>query len=316
MQGLHRIRNADETKPPHGYPDWKHFSNWNFINLAVRLKFESPIEWSPEVPPNIERLTGIEYRRVGDRSLQLDIYRPRGLSVPVPALIFIHGGYWQRGKRSDYARYLVDFAAKGYITASVDYRLSGEAHFPAAVEDVKCAVKWIRAHAADYMIDPEHLVCIGGSAGGHLAMMAAWSPDSAFSGDGCSRDSVSGRVQAVVDLYGPVDLTTRFFTADSMVSRFIGKSYQETPPLYEMASPRKYISADDPPVLIMHGTLDINIPVSQSDSLKIWLDAAHVPNEYHRIPGWAHTMDGVESMNRYYQSRMDAFFQKYVPLPK
>lgn len=313
LQGLHRLRNADGDSPPHGYPDSRYFSNGNFVDLAIKLGFERPIDWNPEIPPNIREWKNIEYRSIDGRSLLLDLYSPRALSGPAPALIFVHGGYWQRGKRADYSHYAVAFAMRGYVTATIDYRPSSEAIFPAAVIDVKCCVKWIRANAAAYSIDPAHLALIGGSAGGHLAMMAAYSPDSLFVDRECPHDSVSSAVQAVVDLYAPVDLTTQFMRTDSMVQRFIGRGYDEDPAGYERASPKVYISSDAPPTLIMHGIMDANIPVTQSDSLRKWLDAAGVDNVYYRIPGWAHTMDGIRSMNRYALRSIDVFLHTYLP---
>ena len=270
------------------------------LKMAYALGFLDLIETEPEVPESIEVLMDIVYKQVDSSSLQLDIYKPKNLLKASPVLIFIHGGSWSKGKRSDYLPYLIDYANKGYVAVTVSYRLSGVAPFPAAVQDVQCAVQWIRVHSAEYMIDPEKIALVGGSAGGHLAMLVAYADDSP--GD---------KVQAVVNLYGPTDLTTEYARERGECQQFIGKSYLEAPNLYRDASPRTFISADDPPTLIFHGTIDALVPVSQSDSLHRWLDQAGVANEYHRLKGWPHTMDLSKKVNDYCLHYMDEFFKRW-----
>lgn len=294
-------------EPPSGY------SNYTFIKIAYFFKFIKLIDTHPAVPEILQEIKDIEYKKVGEKSLKLDIYHLKTLSQPVPALIFIHGGGWRTGKRGDYLPYLIDFAKEGYVTVTVSYRLQKEAKFPAAVQDVRCAIKWIKAHAKDYFIDPNKIAVIGGSAGGHLSMMAGYAADDPYFDGECEFDSVDCRVQAVVNLYGPADLTTEYAISRYETKDFIGKPYTEVPEMYRKASPAFYISQDDPPTLTFHGTIDELVPVSQSDSLKVWLDKAGVPNEYHRLKGWPHAMDIVVSVNEYCQYYMKAFFEKYVP---
>lgn len=277
------------------------FKSEGMLKAAYALRILKLIETEPAVPENIEVQKDIVYKQVDSISLQLDIYKQKNLSEAAPVLIFIHGGGWSKGKRSDYLPYLLDYAQKGYVTVTVSYRLSGVAHFPAAVQDVQAAVQWIREHSAAYMINPEKMALIGGSAGGHLAMMV-----------GYGEDDTDRKVQAVVNLYGPTDLTTEYARNRGESLNFLGESYQERPDLYEAASPRTYISPDDPPTLIFHGTIDSLVPVSQSDSLHQWLDHAGVPNEYHRLKGWPHTMDLSTKVNNYCQYYMDAFLQLYL----
>ena len=174
---------------------------------------------------------------------------------------------------------------------------------------MKCAVRWLKTNAGEYGIDPENIAVIGGSAGGHLAMMLGYSDDDDFPGN-CEWDSVSARVQAIVDFYGPYDLTTEYARTHSLVGNFLGASYSESPQIYERASPKNYITVDDPPTLIFQGTIDELVPVSQSDSLHIKLDNTGVPNEYHRLKGWPHTMDLASSVNKYCQFYMMRFFMR------
>ena len=303
-----RYDKNDFTTPPRGYP------NITLMKYAYLLGFIKIVNLKPEVPDFIEEYKDIEYKKIGDVSLKLDIYKLKKLSSPAPVLIFIHGGGWRTGKRSDYLPYLIDFAKQGYVTATVSYRLIKKAKFPAAVRDVKCAVKWIRAHADEYLIDPTKIAVIGGSAGGHLSMMIGYSSDEAEYDGECACDSVSSRVQAVVNLYGPSDLTTDYALSRREVTEFIELSYDEAPEMYQQASPINFISNDDPPTLIFHGTLDELVPVRQSDNLKKKLDEAGIPNEYFRLKGWPHTMDAVETVNRYCQYYMKAFFKKYIPI--
>jgi len=277
------------------------FRSEGMLKAAYALRLLKLIDTEPEVPANIDVQEGIEYKLVDSISLQLDIYKQKSLTEAAPVLIFIHGGSWAKGKRSDYLPYLLDYAQKGYVCVTVSYRLAGLAHYPAAVQDVQDAVHWIREHAAVHMINPEKIALIGGSAGGHLAMMV-----------GYADEAKDRKVQAVVNLYGPADLTTEYARNRDECLNFLGESYQDRPDLYRHASPRTHITGDDPPTLIFHGTIDSLVPVSQSDSLHSWLDRAGVPNEYHSLKGWPHTMDLSTKVNNYCQYYMDAFFRLYL----
>jgi acetyl esterase/lipase len=239
------------------------------------------VDTNPPVPASLNTYKDIVYKTINNDTLKLDIYQPKNLINSHPVLIFIHGGGWRKGKKEDYLLYLISFAQKGYITATISYRLVPRAHYPAAVEDVKCAVRWIRTHANDYLIDPNKIAVIGGSAGGHLAMMIGYSSDvSEFDGE-CGADSVSSRVQAVVNLYGPADLTTEYARTHKTTLSFFGQPYDLMSERYVRASPAWHITPDDPPTLIFHGTIDELVPISQSDSLKKKLDRAkYVPIDY------------------------------------
>ncbi len=311
LQGCNLTKKTDGSPaPPGGY--------WNFtlLKLAYLIGLVELADTEPDVPPGINEFKDIVYKQVEDRALKLDIYQPMNLLQPAPVLVFIHGGAWKKGDKADYLRYLVDFALRGYVTATISYRFSHEAHFPAAVNDVKCAIRWIRTNAKEYNIDPDKIAVIGGSAGGHLAMMIAYSSDVPEFDEGCDTDSVSSRVQAVVDLYGPSDLTTDFAIAQPSAQKFIGELYENAADKYQKASPLNYITPDDPPTLIFHGTIDDTVPVGQSDILNDKLNDTGVPVEYHRLKGWPHTMDLAGEVNKYCQYYMNAFFEKYVPISK
>ncbi|WP_291371833.1 prolyl oligopeptidase family serine peptidase [Cyclobacterium sp.] len=130
-----------------------------------------------------------------------------------------------------------------------------------------------------------------------------------------NRDCEQGpdsRVRAIVDLYGPVDLTTPYAISTEQVQSFMGSSYEQDPEMYRLASPRTFITADDPPTLIFQGTIDSLVPVSQSDSLQLWLQQAGVPHDYHRLKGWPHTMDMAQEVNEYCQFYIDRFLERYL----
>lgn len=282
--------------------------------MQAVLAGQVPLVQTPrEMPPGVVEKKDIEYGRAGDRPLLLNLYLPEGPAKPVPVLLFIHGGGWRKGDRADYKYYTVYYAQRGYAAATISYRLSEEAKFPAAVEDAKCAVRWVRANAETYGFDDRHIAVIGGSAGGHIAMMAGYTAgDPALEGNGGHADR-SSAVQAVVNFYGPSDLTTEQAKAFPDVHTFLGATFAENPAVYEQASPLAHVDSNSPPTLIFHGSIDELVPVDQSEALAAKLRAAGVPCEYHRLEGWPHTMDAAVAVNDYCRYFLDAFLDRYVP---
>lgn len=293
--------------PPVGY----HYELPVF--LAIRTGLEKLVNLTPEIPVEIEELKDIEYKNVDGKSLQLDIYKPGSLNGPAPLLVFIHGGSWKGGKRSDYLVYLTAFAERGLFTATVSYRLLDDGPYPACVEDISDAVRWFYSNGEKYGYDPDRIALIGGSAGAHLAMLAAYGwGDPHKKSDTTCVEAGKHRIKALVNIYGPSDLTTEYARHHPLVTSFIAHSFEEYPDLYMEASPVHYLDKDDPPTLIFHGTSDRLVPVSQSDDLKARLDSLGVPAVYHRLPLWPHTMDVVKRVNDFCQARMSEFFEKYL----
>lgn len=276
-------------------------------------------------PANVVVTGNVEYSKAGETPMLLDLYQPKETSKPVPGLIFIHGGGWRSGKRNDYRFYCQRFAAKGYVVATITYRLTSRDKekntitnpFPAALHDAKAAVRWMRANAAKYHVDPDKIAVLGGSAGGHLSMMVGYSSDvPELEGNG-GNPGVSSRVQAVVDLYGPSDLTKPLAQVSDLVLNFVdGKKYADAPEIYKTISPLTYVTKDDPPTLILHGTVDDVVQIEQSDLLAAKLKEVGVPYIYDRLPGWPHAMDIAAPVNDRCLWLMDRFLAKYVPLPK
>ena len=303
-------KSQDVPVPPPGYKSKLE------ILAAYGIGKLKIIDRDVPLPDGVVLEKDIEYGNAGGHPLQLDLYRPANLTRPVPALLFIHGGAWKSGKRQDYHVYTAAYAKKGYVVATASYRLSGQAPFPAAVQDCKCAVRWLRANAKKYNIDPGKIAVVGGSAGGHLSMMLGYSDDPALEGDSGHR-GVSSRVSAVVNIYGVYDMTTRIAKESDAVKSFLqGKSFEEAPGLYQQSSPRFHLDKTDPPTLILHGTIDETVPVAQSDRLAEHLKRLQIPHAYGRLDGWPHTMDIAKPVNDYCQAMMDLFFAEHLPLPE
>jgi acetyl esterase/lipase len=231
----------------------------------------------------------------GYRPLTLDLYQPRPRSYPLPLLVYVHGGGFgggdsrHAGTFDDFPATLAALAAQGYVVASVNYRLSGEARFPAALLDVKAAIRWLKGHAA---IDTTRVAVWGAGTGGQLAALAGVSCGvPALSASDVPADAPSDCVQAVIDWYGPTDIKTAalavdFNATDSDLGAFLGCEPAACPPgLAKLASPLSYVSATSPRFLIMHGGDDHVVPVAQSQALAAALKAKGVPAELLVYPG-------------------------------
>ncbi len=277
--------------------------------IAVgRLKM---IEPDKELPADVEELQDLEYGKVGERSLKLDLALPRQSTQLRPGLIFIHGGGWSGGERAIYHYYTRRFAQRGYAAATISYRLSGEAPFPAAVQDAKCAVRWMRANAQRYRIDPDRIAVVGGSAGGHLAMMVGYCDAPGLEGDG-GHAGVSSRVAAVLNFYGPTDLTLTSARDNEAVQKFMNGSYETQPDEYRLASPLMHLDAGDPPTLVIHGTLDKIVTIEHADRLVQRLEELKIPFVYDRMTGWPHALDAAEPVNAHCQIVMHKFLDRYL----
>lgn len=226
-------------------------------------------------------LRDLEYARPQGRSLKLDLYRPRSVQAPLPLVIFIHGGGWKEGDKANAVQAVL--AGYGYAVASINYRLSTEAPFPAQIEDCKAAVRWLRAHAAEYRLDPQRVGAWGNSAGGHLAALVGLSPDRKEWEVGGHLDQ-SSRVQAVCDFFGPTDLTDLEGGAKAparikLVRQLIGGPLKQNAERVRLASPLFHVVAGAPPFFIAHGLDDDLVPVRHSRKLHQALRQQQVPAE-------------------------------------
>jgi len=224
---------------------------------------------------------------------QLDVYLPAG-DGPFPTLIWVHGGGWQNGDKTS-ARPALEFLDEGYAVASLDYRLSGVATFPAQIQDCKAGLRFLRAHAAEYRLDPTRFCAMGSSAGGHLvALLGTSGGEASFEvGDNLEQSS---SVQAVVDYYGPTDLVAFVQTPGyegharpgSPESKLLGFPPQDRPEESAKANSITYVDPKDPPFLIFHGTQDPTVPPDQSRLLHEALDLAGVANTLRFLDGAKH----------------------------
>lgn len=290
---------AELGPPPKGYPT-ENALYAAFALSAIGLADLDLVNMDAPQPgiDGIVEQTGIVYGKGGDTELMLDLYSPEDLTGPVPGIVFIHGGGWRSGKRQDYALYTSRFAKHGYVVATITYRLKEAGYFPNCVEDAKCAVRWMRANAAEINVDPDRIAVIGGSAGGHLSMMVGYSSDvPELEGTG-GHTGVSSAVQAVIDIYGPADFTMPENRDHPLLTNFLQGTYEEIPETFVRASPITYLDASDPPTLIIHGTIDSLVPVEQSDRLAEQLQALGTTYWYDRIDGWPHAMDVANPVNQ------------------
>ena len=277
----------------------------------------------PAVPKGVRAILDVAYVP-GPRihPLQkLDLYLPNDPVEPSrgprPLILYVHGGAWRGGDKRDCPA--LPLTAKGYAVASVNYRLSQDATFPAQIQDCKAAVRWLRKNAKAFQIDPDRVGAWGESAGGHLVALLGVAGDvKEWEGDA---DKVSSQVQCVVDLYGPSDLAKMnqqappfsrmdHDAADSPESLLVGGPVQQNKDKTARASPVTYVTKDDPPFLIMHGDKDPLVPIGQSQELADAMKGAGVDVSFQVLPGAGH--GGREFATQEVHRTVESFFEKHL----
>jgi acetyl esterase/lipase len=282
-----------------------------FLPFVATLALAEPPKPAPkpvQLPAGVRMERDLAYVPGGDEAQKLDLYLPEAApEKPLPLIVHIHGGGWQGG--SKFPCPVAGMVLRGYAVASVEYRFSQKAKFPAQIQDCQAAIRWLRANAGKYHLDPETVGVIGGSAGGHLsALVGTAGGTDTFPKIGGNEDQ-SDRVQAVCDIYGPADFTTvvkqaaedpnvknifQFNSPKDPYSSLIGAPL-ETTEKSRAVSPVTYLSSDDPPVLILHGTHDALVPYAQSvqfaaalteKGVSAWLQT--IPGAGHGGPGFGH----------------------------
>ena len=264
------------------------------------------------IPADVKVYRDVHYGPHEERNL-LDVYVPAGSVEPLPLVIWIHGGGWQNGSKATGGP-AISLLSQGFAVASINYRLSGDDVFPAQIEDCKAAIRFLRARAEDYNVDPRRFGVWGSSAGGHLVALLGTSGDvKDLEGAVGDFDEVTSRVQAVCDWFGPTDLLQmggRHDDAESPESKLIGGPIQERKAEAARANPIAYVSPDDPPFLIMHGSSDPAVPFHQSELLEAALKKVGVESTLVKLVGAGH--GGPEFTSPDSQTRVAEFFSKHV----
>lgn len=269
---------------------------------------------------NIEVKADLAYAGTDNPRQKLDLFLPkkRATDKPLPLIAFIHGGGWRNGDKGSGLRRVAAFVESGeFVGASIGYRLSGEAIWPAQIHDCKAAIRWLRAHADEFRFDPNRIAVMGSSAGGHLVAMLGTSGNAKkLEGNLGQHKAVSSRVNCVVDEFGPTNFLTMndfpgkmdHLAEDSPESKLLGQQITKVPELVREASPITYVTRDDPPILILHGTKDPLVPYQQSVVFAEALRKAGVTVTLQKIENGEHGGFNNEEVN----GRTKAFLRKYL----
>jgi acetyl esterase/lipase len=242
-----------------------------------------------ELRTEVDVTKDIVYGTGAGENLLLDLAVPKGLDHPLPAIVWIHGGGWQWGDKSEFENLISESARVGYVAVTINYRFAPKHVFPAQIEDSKCAVRWLRANAQRLHVDPRRIGAVGSSAGAHLSMMlGAMDPSDGLEGHGGSSEA-SSRVQAVVSFAGPTNLRAAFpDVSKPLLATFLGGPAAEKQEAARAASPITYVSSGDPPMLLIQGTQDPLVPYSQAYEMAEALTKAKVPGRVEVLLGEGH----------------------------
>jgi acetyl esterase/lipase len=270
--------------------------NLRLIALLLAVVFSTACRGQQKIPDGVEVLHDVEYGKVNGRALHLEIARPKDVPAkPMPVVLWVHGGGWQGGTHKE--MHAIGFAAKGWFTASVEYRLSGEAKWPAQIEDCKLAVRWLRANAKKWNIDPDRIGVWGLSAGGHLVSCLGTMGESAGYDVG-EHTNFSSRVQAVVNYSGPTDFTKgegglmsqQPEEATRVLQKLLGGSFKDKPENWRAASPITWVTSNASPFLVVQGEADALVPMHHPEVLVAELKKAGVPVEFIRMKNGNHVL--------------------------
>ena len=256
------------------------------------------------------------YAEYDGRKLRLDLFRPQVRTEPLPAVVCIHGGGWRNGDRGSQTAVAQTLAANGYVAVTITYRLRDEAIFPAAIQDCKAAVRWLRANAKRLGVDPERIGATGLSAGGHLAALLATSGGvKGLEGEGGNAEFDS-TIQACVACGAQSDLESERIQElsrrpqDPFYQGFLGGTYDDVPKRYALASPRHHLDDDDPPLAFVTGQKDD--PSTHADAIRGDLKAKGVPTGLLVIPDAPHAFQGTQKFFDEFMAFTLEFFDRHL----
>jgi len=283
--------------------------------LAVSVE-QSSLRAAPRVPAGVLFERGIEYSNPDNQHLELNMARPKAGHGPFPGIVCIHGGGFRAGSREGFNKLCIRLAEHGYVAVTVTYRLAPKYQFPAAVYDVKAAVRWMRANAGKYNIDPQRIGTTGGSAGGHLAQfLGVTGGVKEFEGHG-GNAHYSSRVGCVVNFYGPSDLTKSYgasVDAAEVLPLFLGGNLKTARHRHIIASPLYWVTPDAAPTLCVQGTKDRYVAYEQAVWLVNRLKAADVETRLMTIKGADHGFRGAsKAVKEQIEQARIAFFDKHL----
>ena len=298
--------------------------------VAVALSLGLSVPCLADDKPSKEEIVvlhDLPYREGASHSWRLDLaMRKDLLGKPRPGVVVIHGGGWLEGDKSSFVftdrtapANIVDFAKLGFVAVTINYRLSREAPFPAALEDCKCAVRWLRAHARKYNLDRDHIGAYGNSAGGHLAMLLGMvGREAGLEGDGPYQQE-SSLVQAAISDSGPIDLIHQACNSQiqEVVKRFLGGPPDDMrTSLYKKASPLHQIKANAPALLLIYGASDLQVPIVTADEFVLALGKAGAADvTYHRLVDVDHCPHSLVAIPGL-QKVVDEFFLRTLMHPE
>ncbi len=262
-------------------------------------------------PPPVQVVRDLPYVEPVNPRNRLDLYLPQHRRGALPVVVWIHPGGWQKGSKEFCPAVLL--VTKGYAVASINYRLSQDAVFPAQIEDCKAAIRWLRANAAQYGLDAAHIGVWGASAGAYLANLLGTTGGVKELEGTRGNLQQSSRVQAVVDWFGPTDFTVPYKVdseAASMVALLIGRRDAKNPEKFRRASPITYVAKDAAPFLIMHGAEDDVVPLAQSADFAAALQKAGVEAHLVIVPGNGHGGIGFGTSETW--RSIEDFFAKHL----
>ncbi|MCH7714920.1 MAG: alpha/beta hydrolase [Gemmatimonadetes bacterium] len=275
------------------------------VALPAHAQLDEHTQWALDLSRHYRIYSNIPYLTANNLQVKLDIYRPLGADGPQPTVIYFHGGGWVGGSKEGAAFRLMPYLANGFVAVNVQYRLGRVSLAPAAVEDTRCALRWVLQNAEDYDIDTSRIIVTGHSAGGHLSLTTGMLPASAGLDRQCvGLDDVS--VAAIVNWYGITDVADLIDgpNTKSYAVEWLG-SMPDREAIAQRVSPLTYIRRGLPPTITIHGDADGVVPYSHATRLQEALDEAGVPNKLVTIPGGGHGGFSAEQSARAYAAIMD-----------